>query len=69
MDEVSTIGLDVAKPVFQMHGVDAGHPRAEELPSLSKAGGATRATDRDSNPPRGLIIPWNPTIRPHVLIS
>ena len=45
MDEVSTIGLDVAKPVFQMHGVDAGHPRAEELPSLSKAGGATRATD------------------------
>jgi hypothetical protein len=29
MGEVSTIGLDVAKSVFQMHGVDAGHPRAE----------------------------------------
>ena len=47
MGEVSTIGLDVAKPVFQMHWVHAGHPRAEELPSLSTCGGATRATDRD----------------------
>jgi transposase len=24
MDEISTIGLDIAKNVFQVHGVDAG---------------------------------------------
>ena len=35
----------------------AGHPSAEELPSNVKSRGATRATDKGSKPPRGLIIP------------
>ena len=38
MQTVSTIGLDIAKSVFQVHGVDAagqgGHPPAVEAPPL-----------------------------------
>ena len=32
MDEITTVGLDLAKNVFQVHGVDdEGHPRAARL--------------------------------------
>ena len=34
MDEVSTIGLDIAKSVFQVHGVDAAGAR--ESPVLAQ---------------------------------
>jgi hypothetical protein len=35
MGEVSTIGVDIAKSVFQIHGVDAGHRQNFSRPEMT----------------------------------
>ena len=39
------------------------------IPLAVKSRGSNKGDRQEFNPPRGLIIPWNPTVRSHVLIS
>jgi hypothetical protein len=50
MQTITTIGLDIAKSVFQVHGVDAARPGAHPPPVEASRSPASRDNESCTNP-------------------